>query len=115
LSIFASHGLKHKDAVLYWKVTALPEYLFHHPAKAQISSDLQKTDSDLQHVASELDARNESVAPDAKEVETPTLAAAQELQPEPEPLATTPKKKKFWGKLNPFRWKKHATGSDAVQ
>jgi hypothetical protein len=39
LDIFSSHRLKHKDAVLSSMVTALPQYLFHQPAKRALKDD----------------------------------------------------------------------------
>lgn len=69
----------------------------------QISSDLEKTGSELKRVASNLDVGSGKVASDNSLEPTPAPALAHT-----EPLAheqlAPPKKKRFWSKLNPFKY-----------
>jgi hypothetical protein len=78
----------------------------------QVSSDLQKTDSNLKRVVSELDTMKGKVESNSEELEE-QLAAAPAARPEHE---LAPKKKKFWSKLNPFsKMKSASSDSKAVE
>ena len=75
----------------------------------QLSSDLQKTNSDLKRVVSKLDMTNVKVESNPEQLEERNLAAAPTARPEHEQVP--PKRKRFWSKLNPFS-KNKAASSD---
>lgn len=75
----------------------------------QLSSDLQKTNSDLKRVVSKLDMTNAKFESNSEQLEERSLTAAPRARPEHEPVP--PKRKRFWSKLNPFS-KNKAASSD---
>ena len=75
----------------------------------QLSSDLQKTNSDLKRVVSKLDMTNAKVESNSEQLEERSLAAAPTARPEHGQVP--PKRKRFWNKLNPFS-KNKAASSD---
>jgi hypothetical protein len=69
----------------------------------QISSDLEKTGSELKRVASNLDVGSGKIASNDPPEPAPAVAHAElPAQEQPAP----PKKKQFWSKLNPFKYGK---------
>jgi len=75
----------------------------------QLSSDLQKTNSDLKRVVSKLDMTNANVESNSEQLEERSLAAALTARPEHEQVP--PKRKRFWSKLNPFSKNKAASSN----
>ncbi|HTR39895.1 MAG TPA: hypothetical protein VMH80_28680 [Bryobacteraceae bacterium] len=80
----------------------------------QLSSAVQRTDSDLKRVVSELDTTNGKVEHNSEELEE-HLAAAPAARPEHEQAggAAAPRTKRFWSKLNPFSKKKSASADSS--
>jgi len=75
----------------------------------QISADLERTGSQLQHLVSNLDTPPAKPAPEPKAAPAVAPGAAPAVE-QPE---TAPRKKTFWSKLNPFKYgKKKTDGSE---
>src|ERR1700730_684700 len=72
---------------------------------SQISSNLERTRSQFQRLVSDLDARGGKAASNSP---VPTLppAIAHAEPPVDEQIEPAPRKKQFWGKLNPFKYAK---------
>jgi hypothetical protein len=68
----------------------------------QISSDPEKTGSELRRVANNLDVGSGKVASNNSVEPPPVPAVAHGEPPAHEQLAPAPRKKQFWSKLNPF-------------
>ena len=71
----------------------------------QISSDLEKTGSELRRVASNLEGESGRITSNNLSEPTPARPAHAE-PPAHEQLAPAPRKKQFWSKLNPSYGKK---------
>lgn len=72
----------------------------------QISSDLEKTGSELRRVASNLEGESGRITSNNSLEPTPAPAVAHAEPPAHEQLAPAPRKKQFWSKLNPFKYGK---------
>jgi uncharacterized phage infection (PIP) family protein YhgE len=72
---------------------------------SQISSNLERTGSKLQRLVSDLDAASGKATSNSPVPALPPAGAHAE-PPVDEQIEPAPKKKQFWGKLNPFKYAK---------